>query len=190
MSERFRRLKDRLRRNSADPPRVWIRREWKRIVPFAAVILALWVFNIWLGTCGFAGCPSPAAIRAFQPSEGGRILDRNGRLVGRLAIVRRLNVPLSSVPKFVQAAFIATEDRRFYDHNGLDWRGVFRAVARNFSAGGIRQGFSTITMQVAHNSFLLDRYHGRSLRRKLIELRLSRLLERELSKDQILEHYL
>ena len=65
-----------------------------------------------------------------------------------------------------------------------------RAVARNFSAGGIRQGFSTITMQVAHNSFLADRYHGRSLRRKLVELRISRLLERELTKDQILEHYL
>src|SRR6185295_19277411 len=82
------------------------------------------------------------------------------------------------------------EDRRFYDHNGLDWRGVFRAVLRNFSAGGIRQGFSTITMQVAHNSFLADRYHGRSLRRTLVELRIARLLERELTKDQILEHYL
>ena len=94
------------------------------------------------------------------------------------------------MPKHVRAAFVATEDRRFYEHNGLDWRGVLRAVARNFSAGGIRQGFSTITMQVAHNSFLADRYHGRSLRRKLVELRISRLLERELTKDQILEHYL
>src|SRR6185295_303143 len=82
------------------------------------------------------------------------------------------------------------EDRRFYEHNGLDWRGVARAALSNFSAGGIRQGFSTITMQVAHNSFLANRYHGRSLRRKLVELRISRLLERELTKDQILEHYL
>src|SRR4029079_13403064 len=79
---------------------------------------------------------------------------------------------------------------RFYEHNGLDWRGAVRAALRNFSAGGIRQGFSTITMQVAHNSFLQDRYHGRSLRRKFVELRISRLLERELTKDQILEHYL
>ena len=90
---------------------------------------------------------------------------------GHLEEVRRVNVPISSVPKFVRDAFVATEDRRFYEHNGLDWHGVLRAFARNFSAGGIRQGFSTITMQVAHNSFLHERYHGRSLRRKLVELR-------------------
>jgi 1A family penicillin-binding protein len=156
----------------------------------AAAIIGLWTFNVWLGTCGFAGCPSTAAIRAFQPSEGGRILDRNGKLIGRLAIVRRINVPLASVPKHVQDAFIATEDRRFYEHNGLDWRAVFRAMFRNVGAFGVREGFSTITMQVAHNSFLLNRYNGRSLRRKLVELHIARLLERELTKDQILEHYL
>ena len=76
------------------------------------------------------------------------------RFLGHLENVRRVNVPICAVPKYVRDAFVATEDRRFYEHNGLDWRGVFRAVARNFSAGGIRQGFSTITMQVAHNSFL------------------------------------
>ncbi len=116
--------------------------------------------------------------------------DRNSKLLGHLENIRRVNVSVTAVPKHVRAAFVATEDRRFYEHNGLDWHGVLRAVARNFSAGGIRQGFSTITMQVAHNSFLADRYHGRSLRRKLVELRISRLLERELTKDQILEHYL
>jgi penicillin-binding protein 1A len=147
-------------------------------------------FDTWLGTCGFYGCPSPSEIRAFHPTEGGNVYDRNQRLIGHLENVRRVNVSIGLVPKYVRDAFVATEDRRFYQHNGLDWHGVLRAVARNFSAGGIRQGFSTITMQVAHNSFLADRYHGRSLRRKLVELRISRLLERELSKDQILEHYL
>src|SRR5579871_1723354 len=147
-------------------------------------------FDAWLATCGFYGCPSRADIRAFHPSEGGNVYDRDGRLLGHLENVRRVNVPLSTVPANVRDAFVATEDRRFYDHNGLDWHGVVRAVARNFSAGGIRPGFSTITMQVAHNSFLQDRYHGRSMRRKLIELRISRLLESELTKDQTLEHCL
>jgi penicillin-binding protein 1A len=147
-------------------------------------------FDSWLLTCGFYGCPSPAEIRAFHPSEGGNVYDRNQKLLGHLENIRRVNVPVTAVPKFVRDAFVATEDRRFYEHNGLDWRGVLRAFVRNFSAGGIRQGFSTITMQVAHNSFLADRYHGRSLRRKLVELRIARLLERELTKDQILEHYL
>src|SRR3954451_6044401 len=143
MSERLRRLRSRLRRNPADPPRLWIRREWKKMAPLAVALLGLWTFNIWLGTCGFAGCPSSAAIRAFQPSEGGRILDRNGRLIGRLEIVRRVNVPLSSVPKVVQQAFIATEDRRFYEHNGLDWHAFGRALFRNVGALGVREGFST-----------------------------------------------
>src|SRR5206468_12949938 len=115
--------------------------------------------------------------------------DRNQKLLGHLENIRRVNVSVTVVPKFVRQAFVATEDRRFYQHNGLDWKGVLRAVFTNLSAGGVRQGFSTITMQVAHNSFLQDRYHGRSLRRKLIELRISRLLERELTKDQLLQHY-
>ena len=63
-------------------------------------------------------------------------------------------------------------------------------LVRNVGSLGVREGFSTITMQVVHNSFLADRYHGRSLRRKLVELRISRFVERELTKNQILEHYL
>ena len=176
----------------------WVKnalRRNKRLARFGAISLAVAVlavvsFDSWLATCGYAGCPSVSEIRAFHPSEGGRILDRNERLIGRLENVRRVNVPLSAVPASVRAAFIATEDRRFYQHNGLDWRGFVRALFRDVSAAGVREGFSTITMQVAHNSFLIDRYHGRSLRRKLIELRLSRLLERDLTKDQILDHYL
>lgn len=168
----------------------WIRRGWKGFTLLAVAVAAVIVFDSWLLTCGFAGCPTRTEIRAFRPSEGGRILDRNGRLIGRLAIIRRVNVPLSDVPKYVQQAFIATEDRRFYEHNGLDWRAFFRAAVRNASSLGVREGFSTITMQVAHNSFLQNRYHGRSLRRKLVELRLTRLIEAELTKDQILEHYL
>ena len=147
-------------------------------------------FDAWLLTCGFAGCPSRAEIRAFRPAEGGKILDQNDRLIGRLAVIRRVNVPLSDVPRHVQQAFVATEDRRFYEHDGLDWRGFIRAAVRNVTSLRVREGFSTITMQVAHNSFLQNRYHGRSLRRKLVELRLTRLIEAELSKDQILEHYL
>jgi len=140
-------------------------------------------------TCGFDGCPSPREIQTFQPDQGGRILDRYNRVMGRLELVRRVNVPLSAVPEFVRQAFIATEDRRFYQHGGLDWRGFFRALAANIKAGGTRQGFSTITMQVARNTFAVRRYPARSLRQKLTELRLSRLIEHSLTKQQILELY-
>jgi penicillin-binding protein 1A len=183
-------LRQRLRPNPADPPRKWLRRHWPWLSLLFISGVGVGVFDGWLASCGFDACPTPAEIRAFHPSEGGRILDNNGKFIGHLAVVRRVNVPLAGVPLHVRQAFVATEDRRFYDHNGLDWRAFFRAVFRNASSLGVREGFSTITMQVAHNSFLIDRYHGRSLRRKLVELRLSRLLERELTKDQILEHYL
>ena len=109
--------------------------------------------------------------------------------MGRLETVRRVNVPLKQVPDFVQQAFIATEDRRFYQHGGLDWRGFFRALITNLKAGRTREGFSTITMQVARNTFAVRKYPARSLRQKLTELRLSRLIESSLSKKQILELY-
>jgi 1A family penicillin-binding protein len=155
----------------------------------AISILAVYFTDTWLGTCGFDSCPTPRDIQTFQPDQGGRILDRYNRVMGRLEVVRRVNVSLKSVPEFVQQAFIATEDRRFYQHNGLDWRGFFRALVTNLKAGGTRQGFSTITMQVARNTFAVRKYPARSLRQKLTELRLSRLIERSLTKQQILELY-
>jgi 1A family penicillin-binding protein len=156
------------------------------VVSCAAVVL----FDGWLATCGFEGCPSRSEIRAFRPGEGGRIVDRNDRFLGRIALVRRVNVPIATIPPLVREAFLATEDRRFYQHNGLDWVGVARATLANVRHLGVREGFSTITMQVARNSFLVNKRYGRTLRRKLIELRLTRLIEGELSKDQILELYL
>jgi 1A family penicillin-binding protein len=153
-------------------------------------IVLVYTLNAWLVTCGFAGCPTTAEIKSFKPDEGGRIFDRKGKLMGRLASVRRLNVSIARVPLHVQQAFIATEDRRFYKHNGLDWRGFGRAFVRNMRAVGVREGFSTITMQVARNSFVAGKYNDRSLRKKLIELRIAKLLEKTLTKDQILELYL
>lgn len=156
---------------------------------FAISILGVGILDSWLVTCGFDKCPRPHDIQAYKPDEGGRIVDRNGIVMGRLETVRRVNVPLSFVPVFVRQAFIATEDRRFYKHNGVDYKGFVRALASNVHAGHTVQGFSTITMQVARNTFAYRRYKARSLPQKLLELRISRLLEESLSKDQILELY-
>jgi 1A family penicillin-binding protein len=160
------------------------------LAAMAILIVAIFSGDVWLGTCGGDGCPTAADIRSFHPDEGGRVLDRTGAFVSRLAVVRRVNVPLTAVPVAVRQAFVATEDRRFYTHHGIDWRALVRATLRNIRAGGVREGFSTITMQVVRNTFAVRRYHGRSFRQKLIEMRLSRLLERNLTKDQILELYL
>ena len=188
--ERIHILRQKLRVPSSEPARVWMRRDWWKVSTLGLAILGLVLLNSWLLSCGFEGCPSRGEVRAYRPSEGGRVLDMNGRVIGHLAIVRRINIPLERIPRHVRQAFVATEDRRFFFHGGIDWRGVARSVVRNVGALGVREGFSTITMQLARNSFLVQRYHGRSLRRKLIELRLARIFERELTKEQILEHYL
>jgi penicillin-binding protein 1A len=168
-----------------------MRRHWRLTTLLASAVAFMLAFDTWLVSCGFDGCPSRKEIRAYRPPEGGRVLDRFGKPMGRLNYVRRVNVPLSSVPVHVRRAFIATEDRRFYKHHGLDWRGVSRAVVRNTSSFSFREGFSTITMQVARNTFLTSRMTGsRSLGRKFLELRVARLLEHALTKDQILELYL
>ena len=156
----------------------------------AISILAVIMLNTWLATCGFESCPTPRQIQRYEPDEGGRIYDRNGRLMGHVEIVRRLNVPISQVPVHVRQAFIATEDRRFYKHHGIDWRGFARAALKNVRAGGVREGFSTITMQAAQNSFVVKKYPNRSLRQKFIELRVARLMEKSLTKDQILQLYM
>src|SRR5215218_5842113 len=169
-----------------EPASVWMRRRWRSLTALAIACVGVVLFDVWLTTCGFSGCPTRSEIRAFRPGEGGKILDRNDRFLGRIAIVRRVNVSIDAIPLHVRQAFLATEDRRFYEHNGLDWRGLFRAAATNARHLGVREGFSTITMQVARNSFLVKMRGGRTLRRKFIELRLTRLIEGELTKDQIL----
>jgi len=170
----------------------WLRipERFRPLVIVAAVALVFASFGGWLASCGFGGCPTAADIRRFRPAEGSRVLDRSGTLLGRLSYVHRVNVPLSKVPLVVRRAFIATEDRRFYEHHGIDWRGVVRAAVHNVRAGGVREGFSTITMQVARNGFTALLPPRRTLRRKLIEIRLARLIEQNLTKDQILELYL
>jgi penicillin-binding protein 1A len=189
--DRWRVLIDRARPNREIPARRWLRSQWPWLVALALAIVGVGALDVWLGTCGFNGCPTTSEIRAFRPPEGGKILDRQGRLIGRLTVIRRVNVPIEKVPRYVREAFLATEDRRFYQHNGLDWRGLLRAGARNVGALGVREGFSTITMQVARNTFIAEHFDGsRTLRRKLMELRLSRLIEQSLTKDQILALYL
>jgi 1A family penicillin-binding protein len=154
---------------------------------FTLLVLAA---GSWTVTCGFEGCPSTADIQTFRPSQGGRVLDRGGVALGRLTYVRRVNVPLSRVPRSVRAAFIAVEDRRFYYHHGVDWRSAARALVRNISRADVSEGFSTITMQVVRNAFVPQLAQQRTLRRKLIEIYLAHRLERSLTKQQILALYL
>jgi penicillin-binding protein 1A len=160
------------------------------LVTSAAFALTLVTTFLYSWSCGFRGCPSIADIQTFVPSQGGRVVDRNGDLLGYLNPIRRVTVSLERIPEVVRNAFIAVEDRRFAEHSGLDWRGFGRAFWRNASTLGVREGASTLTMQVARSGFIGADRNERSMGRKLIELRLAPRIEKALTKDQILELYL
>jgi penicillin-binding protein 1A len=116
------------------------------------------------------------------------IYDRHGNEMGRDFLVQnRLPVKLDQVPKPLIRALVAVEDSRFFEHKGVDWVGVARAVLLNFKAGRKTQGASTITQQLGRQTFDLME---RSYRRKLTEAFLANRIEKEFSKEEILEHYL
>jgi len=174
--------------------RAWVaavraRRDRRVWAGAAALTLALGgTGTAWYRSCGFDGCPTAEALREWRPRAGDRLLAHDGQLLGMMDPVRRVPMPLDRVPTVVQDAFIAVEDKRFREHSGIDYRGIARAAVHNVLAGGVREGASTITMQLARNAFLTDATRG--WRRKLLEVRYTGLLEDALSKDEILERYL
>ncbi|HEY0020010.1 MAG TPA: PBP1A family penicillin-binding protein [Longimicrobium sp.] len=145
---------------------------------------------LWFGPCGLGGCAPVSQLEQFQ-AEGSQLFDRHGKPFGTLATVNRRVVPLDSLPEYLPQAVLAVEDRRFYDHGGVDWRRFMGALLRNVRAGGVEEGGSTITMQLARNLFpeKLD-YRDRSIRRKVLEVRVARQIERALDKRKIMELYL
>jgi penicillin-binding protein 1A len=115
------------------------------------------------------------------------VYDYQGNFYSRLAGENRIVVPFDKVSNNFVNALISREDTRFYSHHGVDPVGVARAVVRNLILGGFREGASTITQQLARNSFPLG---GKNLHRKLIEAALAFRIETELTKEEILEAYM
>lgn len=123
----------------------------------------------------------------FEMPQRSTVYDCEGEYYSRLAGENRIVVPFDHVSNHFINALLAREDTRFYSHHGIDPVGIARAVVRNFIAGGFRQGASTITQQLARNSFPLG---GKTLHRKLVEAALAFRIETELTKEQILESYM
>ena len=116
------------------------------------------------------------------------VYDRKGREIGRLHGANRISVELEEVSPYFVKALLAREDSRFHDHGGVDFIGVARSVVRNVKAQSVREGASTITMQLARNSFD-ELMLQRSLHRKLVEVMLAKRIEHKYTKDEILTHY-
>jgi 1A family penicillin-binding protein len=152
------------------------------VVASAAAVAALWAFTILPKSL-----PSVTALESFQPLQGSRVYDDNDELITELHVERRIFVPLAHIPQTLRDAVIATEDRRFYSHFGVDPIGIARAVWQNYRRGRIVEGGSTITQQLTKVLFLTP---DKSLDRKMKEAVLAIELERRYTKDRILEMYL
>jgi 1A family penicillin-binding protein len=184
---RFAAARDRLRSAGIPTPRLRVRPVHVAAVAGAGLVAASALY----ANCGMTGCPDVTTLAAFQPGGASMLLDRNGAHFADLAPFERAVVPLDSLPGHVPAAFLAVEDHRFYRHRGLDLIRVIGAARENIRSRGVREGSSTIPMQLARNVFP-DRLPGtdRTFKRKLQEIRVAQLLERQYTKDEILELYL
>lgn len=133
------------------------------------------------------GLPDVRRLDHYEPAETTRIYAADGSLIATLFQENRTWVPLKKIAPGVVQALLATEDSRFYEHGGVDWVGVGRAVYVDLTHRGRREGASTITMQLARNLFLSPEP---SMKRKVKEAVLAQRIEKEYSKDKILELYL
>jgi penicillin-binding protein 1A len=153
------------------------------------LVLALYVFvGLIVVTLAWLIVTAPLS-RALEPLEDPALLllSSEGQPIARRGAVKEAPVVISKLDPLTPAAFVAIEDRRFYRHWGVDPRGIGRAMVANISAGGVRQGGSTITQQLAKTSFLNG---DRSLKRKAQEVIIALWLEAWLTKQDILSRYL
>lgn len=164
----------------------------------ANISVTLLTIALVLAACvalGFAGAyqylrpelPEAAELRAVPLQLPLQVYSRDGNLIAQIGEQRRIPVAWEEIPAVVVDAFLAAEDDRFFEHPGVDWQGLVRAVVANLAAGGVREGGGTITMQLARNTVLTSE---RTLRRKLKEVFVALRLEREFSKQEILTLYL
>jgi penicillin-binding protein 1A len=157
------------------------------------IIVALTLFSLPVLLLGMAAMltyptlPSLEALTDYHPKVPLRIYSAEGTLLGEFGEERRALVKIADVPEIMKQAILAAEDDRFYQHGGVDYMGVLRAALSNFTAGGTRQGASTITMQVARNFFLSKE---KTFTRKFNEMLLAFKIEHYLSKDDILQLYI
>ncbi len=168
------------------------RKSWRRYGRNAFIAISM---SLTVGLIGFVGyaaalLPKPPSLSAIWDQQGApsiTFLDRDGEILMKRGARYGSLVPLDELPKHLIDAFLAIEDRRFFQHYGIDLRGLTRALWVNYQEGRLAQGGSTLTQQLAKNLFLTPE---RTLERKVQEMLLAMWLEANLSKNEILTLYL
>src|SRR5215471_11689066 len=147
-------------------------------------------FAAWAMVCRAGRCPSAQALDGYEPRQTSKLYATDGRFVAELGLERRTLVKFADIPPLVRQAFVVTEDRRFYQHSGIDWMRVPGAMLADIRTGSWAEGFSTITMQLARNIFPERISRDKSVVRKLKEAKVARAIESRYDKNRILELYL
>ncbi|MGI8958044.1 MAG: penicillin-binding protein 1A [Chthoniobacterales bacterium] len=169
--------------------RAWYARPWIYL-PLILVVVALLAFLLAFLPVAVSLKHQAAALdltHLEKMESASVIVDRNNKIFGQIYVENRETVPYDQLPPNLVNAVIATEDNKFYQHHGYDLLGIIRAALKNAVAGHVRQGASTITQQLARNSFELK---GKTFRRKLLEMFVARRIEDNFSKQKIMELYL
>lgn len=192
----FEGIKELLRRAGNAVKDLWLNRvePWLRALTVKKVIV-IFVLGGAAGVLFIAllffvlsfGLPTVESLKDYKPLPGTTIYAEDGRILGQIKVEKGVHVPLGRIPKFLVNAVLATEDPRFYQHHGLDYRGILRAALKDIIAVRLKQGGSTITQQLTKVVFLSPE---RKITRKIREIILARRIEKEITKDEILELYL
>lgn len=163
--------------------------KYRNVIIIAALILPT-VVAVPLLTGAGMDCPPVEALRDYRPPEASHIYAADGSLIASLSPQRRTVVDLDEVSPLLRDGAVAVEDRRFWSHGGVDLRGVARALWRDLTSLSLREGFSTIPMQLVRNVFPEQLPRAKKLGRKVCEVRMAGQIEREFEKEQILALYL
>jgi penicillin-binding protein 1A len=179
---------------SRPPPRKKRGRSWVFRLIVVAVILLLPVLAAAGGLVGIfyyygkdPKLPNLNGIGDYKPEQIVRVLDRNGKLVGELGAIHRTVVPYDRIPRMMIKALLAAEDAEYFEHEGVDYKGMVRAFVENVIRRKFAQGASTITQQVVKQLLLSPE---KSMRRKVQEIILARRLSQRFSKEEVLSIYL
>src|SRR5437588_1485823 len=162
--------------------RTRIRLPWKLGLlgmPIVLVFGVLFFYAVWAQTYDLT--------KFGDMPERNTVFDVDGKIYSRLAGANRVKVALNEVSPFFIDALLAREDTRFFEHGGIDWRGVARALVRDIMSGSAKEGASSLTQQLARNSLPLG---GRTLSRKFLEAMVALRIEQTFTKQQILELYI
>ncbi len=176
----------------------WIKTRWTPRARWLALLTGIGLsglgfgalYGSWTRACAGAACPSIGVLESYRPTQALKIYAADGRLITERGVERRTVLAFDEIDPTIRAAFLAVEDKRFYQHKGVDLIRFLGAAKRVALALDYVEGFSTITMQLARNVFREQLPSTKTVRRKVKEIQVALELEKTYSKDRILELYL